>query len=64
MSVGAWITAILGAISAVGGIVATVKYWSQIVVWATTKTPEQKDQTIDQQVEENKQQAEESGRPV
>lgn len=57
------VTGIIGAITALGGIFAVFKYWTQITVWLTTKSPEQKDQTIDQQEQDNKHKAEESGRP-
>ena len=55
---------IAGAITALGSIFAVFKYWTQIVMYFTTKSPEKKDQDIDTQEKQNEQQAEDSGRPV
>lgn len=59
MSIGA----ILAAIAAIGTIVGGIVYLVKTGVWAFTKTPEQKDATIDQQERDNLTKAEQDGRP-
>lgn len=58
------VLAIVGAITALGGIFAVIKYNEQIAMFFLTKSPEQKDQDIDAQEQKNKQDAEDSGRPT
>lgn len=58
------IAAIIGAITALGGIFAVFKYWTQITMFFVVKSPEKKDQDIDTQEKQNEQKAEDSGRPV
>lgn len=60
----ATLMAIIGAITALGGIFAVLKYNEQIALFLFSKSPEKKDQEIDQQNQDAKQQAEDSGRPV
>lgn len=54
---------VIGGITALGSIFVGLKYWTQIAMYFGTKSPEQKDQAIDQQVAQEKQQSEDSGRP-
>lgn len=56
--------AIIGAITAIGGIFAVIKYNEQIALYLFSKSPEKKDQDIDKQSQDDKQKAEDTGRPV
>jgi hypothetical protein len=55
-----WLSAI-GGIATIAGAVYGVFKW---VAWKAQKTPDQINQKIDQDVQDERHQAEESGRPV
>ena len=54
---------ILGAIAGIAAIVGAIKYWSQLTVWLFKKSEDQKNQSIDQKVQDEQNQVDAGGRP-
>ena len=57
-------TAIAGALASISAIVGGLVYVFKYSSWALTKTPAQAEQDIEKQEQENKHEAEETGRPI
>ncbi len=58
-----YLTAILGAITAIGTVFGVFKYWTQLAVFFGKKTLDQKNQDIASQIADEEKKVDAGGRP-